>query len=115
MLVFAHVLVPHPPFLFKPDGSYRQSRLPCLFFEGSYWRALADGSGKSYVDGYRDAIKYLDTAVTQAVDGILKSSRRPPIILVQGDHGTRPPSSTRRARQAATYPTDVRKHAQFPR
>jgi hypothetical protein len=85
--VFAHLLVPHPPFLFKPDGSYRQSSLPCVFFDGSHWRALAEGSGESYVEGYRAAIEYVDTMVIQAVDGILKSSKRPPIILIQGDHG----------------------------
>ena len=85
--VFIHLLVPHPPFVFKPDGSYRPSSLPCIFFDGSHWRQVADGSGESYVDGYRDAIAYVDNMVIQAVDGILKRSKRPPIILIQGDHG----------------------------
>jgi hypothetical protein len=85
--VYVHLVVPHPPFLFRPDGSYRPSSLKCTIFDGSHWRTLAEGTGETYVEGYRDSVEYLDDMLIQAVDGIFASSRRPPIIVIQGDHG----------------------------
>jgi len=61
--------------------------MPCLFFDGSHWHELAKDSGESYVAGYRDAIGYVDSMALKAIDGILSTSKRPPIIVIQGDHG----------------------------
>ncbi len=85
--VYAHLVAPHPPFLFKPDGSYRRSDLPATFNDGSHWKGLAKRSKEKYVPGYRDAVQYLDDMLIEAVDGILKNSEQPPIIIIQGDHG----------------------------
>jgi len=84
ILVFAHILLPHPPFLFERDGKIR--------------RHLRDGeqphgrdqwtSRKEYVD----QVLFLDLRMEELIDRILSASRIPPIIVIQGDHG---PAATR--------------------
>lgn len=64
--VFLHIVGPHPPFVFTPDGQYQLS-------------------GED--PGYANEIAYLNQRMLQAVQKILKESKRPPIIIIQGDHG----------------------------
>lgn len=82
-LVFAHVVCPHPPFVFHADG---QPRTP------GYHYALADGtdfarSGEDYVSGYRAQVEYLDRLVPDVISRILEASKEAPIIIIQADHG----------------------------
>jgi hypothetical protein len=85
--VFAHVISPHPPFVFGENGEDVSPR--------SRFYLLSDGSiyqqhyGKSaeYVPGYRSQVTYITRRVEQAIDAILTNSREPPIIILQGDHG----------------------------
>lgn len=70
---FAHLLVPHPPFMFRSDGSV-------LPYQGN----LADGFE---VGPYVEQLQYVNELVVRTVDRILEGSDQPPIIIVQGDHG----------------------------
>ena len=81
--VFAHVVAPHPPFVFGPNGEAVQHTSPYALNDGSAF----DGSPEEYVAGYRDQAQYVNKLVLQAVDAILASSPQPPIIIIQGDHG----------------------------
>lgn len=65
--VFAHFLVPHPPYIFSPDGKF----------------AWAGGE----LPGYKSNVQFIDTQITQVVGKIIENSETPPIIIVQGDHG----------------------------
>lgn len=65
--VFAHFLVPHPPYIFSPDGKF----------------AWADDQ----LAGYKSNVQFIDTQITQVVRKIIENSETPPIIIVQGDHG----------------------------
>jgi hypothetical protein len=48
----------------------------------SYYARVAD-----YVPGYSGQARFVSGLAEQAIDAILRNSPRPPIILVQGDHG----------------------------
>jgi hypothetical protein len=81
--VFAHVISPHPPFVFDARGGPVPN-------EGIYSLADADafgGSPSEYIARYRDQLEYLNVLVIQALEQILRRSERPAVILLQADHG----------------------------
>lgn len=85
--VFAHFSAPHPPFVFGPNG---ESVNP----EGRYNEndgsdLLSKMTRAQYRQGYVAQVRYLNRHVLEAIDAILQKSARPPIILLQGDHGSR--------------------------
>jgi len=80
--VFAHIVSPHPPYIFGPDGEEKKHET--VFSLGAPGRQ--DGGAK-VVKEYVDQLDYIDTLTLQAVDQILASSEIPPIIILQGDHG----------------------------
>ena len=65
--VYAHLVAPHFPFVFNPDGSfaYTLNNLP----------------------GYTNEIEYIDTRLLQVFQQIIDNSENPPVIIIQGDHG----------------------------
>ncbi len=84
-LVIAHVISPHPPFVFAADGAPIHPNRPFAWSDADHFRAF--GTRKEYIEGYRGQIAYLNKLVLDAVDGILQNSPDPPIIVIQGDHG----------------------------
>ena len=70
--VFVHLLVPHIPQIFAPDGSFR----------------YPEDKSKN---GYRDNAIFIDQAVAPVVREILAESQKPPVIILMGDHG--PPAT----------------------
>ena len=84
-LVFVHIMCPHPPFIFGPHG---EEITPNYTFE------IADGSDllkqiskDEYVEGYRDQLTFLNKEMEKTVDAIISGSSKPPIIILQADHG----------------------------
>jgi len=75
--VFAHILAPHPPFVFGPNGEW----LPETgTFETSVnlW-----GNRQKYVD----EIRALNHEIRAALENILRHADRPVVVILQGDHG----------------------------
>jgi hypothetical protein len=68
--VFAHLLLPHPPYIFNPDGSLR---------------AGGRGTGQQ---AYLDNVQATNVLLLGVLDEILQNSAAPPVILLQGDHGS---------------------------
>ena len=66
-LVFAHLLVPHPPFIFTPDGKF-------------FWN---DNEEQGYVSN----VEFIDSQITGVVQEIIAKSKIPPVIILMGDHG----------------------------
>ena len=87
-LVFAHFLSPHPPFVFRPDGSAADngSRL-YSFLDGSQY----PGSEEQYAAGYRGQAQFVAQQVLAAIDVILSRPGPTPVMVIHGDHG---PGST---------------------
>jgi len=76
IFVYAHILVPHPPYLFGPEGEPVSSVRP----EG-----LQSWENK---EGYINNVKFANKKITQIVEGLLTDLENPPIIIIQADHGS---------------------------
>jgi hypothetical protein len=77
--VFIHMVIPHPLFVFAPDGSPTN---PSLFMDanGIY-------SQENYYKGYLNQVAYIDNQIEKATQTLLSDSPNPPVIVIQGDHG----------------------------
>lgn len=65
--VFAHILAPHPPYVFTPSGDF----------------SWTDNDRK----GYPSNAKFISSHVLPVIEEIISTSTIPPVIIVQGDHG----------------------------
>lgn len=73
--VYAHLVIPHHPFVFGPNG------------EPVEYTAYDITNFKEYGVGYGNQVTYIDKQIEQIVKKILETSPQPPIIIIQGDHG----------------------------
>jgi len=87
--VFAHVLSPHPPFLFDARGNVPTEVQPSWYtlFDGDHLRAASSISTEEYRRLYVDQLKFLNDRVVSLIDAILARANRPVVIVIQGDHG----------------------------
>ena len=77
--VFAHIMSPHPPYVFGPNGEelnlpgdpLKHEELPV----------------DVYIPAYRGQVNYINTLVQETIELILANSESPPIIIMHGDHG----------------------------
>ena len=83
--VYAHIIAPHPPFVFDAQGNDIPHDEPFTLFDANFY--IKDHSRGGYIAGYRKQVQYVNTLVLSAVDAILSRSDTPPIIILQGDHG----------------------------
>lgn len=83
--VFAHILSPHPPFVFDRDGNFILPDRPYSTWDAS----LFPGSAQEYKNGYVDQMIFMNAQMTKIVTSILEKSEPPPppIIIIMGDHG----------------------------
>jgi Flp pilus assembly protein protease CpaA len=71
--VFVHVVVPHPPFLFKEDGDTETLNVISL-------------SDKFEKEKYAAQVKFLQRQVLAMLDELDKNPRKK-VVIIQGDHG----------------------------
>jgi hypothetical protein len=85
---FAHVMAPHPPFVFGEHGEDVSPRR--IMVDGRYIRTPESTlNNPEYVRrGYRGESVYITERVEQAIDKILADSPEPPVIILQSDHGS---------------------------
>lgn len=81
--VFIHIVAPHPPFVFGPNGEQVKHDRLFSIADGPY----SQGSKEDYVRQYADQAKFIDEQVLAAIDDLLERSDPKPIIIIQGDHG----------------------------
>ncbi|MHA2402600.1 MAG: sulfatase-like hydrolase/transferase, partial [Candidatus Kariarchaeaceae archaeon] len=86
--VFAHILAPHDPFIFGPNGEKHNPEETYSLFEENP-PDLETGRG-GYITDYTNQVTYINSLVRDTVDKILSKPGRTPIIIIQGDHGPRP-------------------------
>lgn len=75
--VFVHVLSPHPPFIFGPNGE------PVHYAEFE----TDSPDEQALLAAYADQVTYVNKRLLEAVRAIQAQSEAPPIIVLQGDHG----------------------------
>ena len=82
--VFVHLVTTHRPYIFKSDGSIQT--------DPRYYQN--DGVAVSddlYIRGYQNSLDFTNNYMEELITTILQRSSKPPIIIIQGDHGVRPP------------------------
>jgi hypothetical protein len=85
---FAHLVAPHPPFVFGKNGETVGVRY--LNFEIAN-RNKARGrfaDPERFIEGYRDQSIFITRRIEETIDRILATSPEPPIIILQSDHGS---------------------------
>lgn len=78
--VFAHLVIPHQPFVFGPNGE-------TLVIPEREYKGRTYYPPKDYALGYRNQTMYISGQILEVVRAILQDSARPPVIILQGDHG----------------------------
>jgi len=68
-LVFAHIRIPHDPYLFARDGRFLPNQT-------------------AHNPGYPDQVWYVNSRMLPIIDRIRQQTEVPPIIVLQGDHGS---------------------------
>lgn len=88
-LFFAHLMCPHPPFVFGPNGEPVDPDYLFSMVDADRLHGAGDAAVKDYIVRYREQLTFLNKKILDAVDAILSRSPEPPIIILQGDHGSR--------------------------
>jgi hypothetical protein len=78
--VFAHLVIPHQPFVFGPNGE-------ALVIPERTYKGRTYYPPKDYAQGYRNQSMFISSQILPVIQTILKESARPPVIIIQGDHG----------------------------
>lgn len=77
--VYAHIVLPHPPYIFDRDGNPVR---PDLFYDiGNILKPT------QHMERYVNQLIFTTKKVREAIDGILSNSNEKPIIILQGDQG----------------------------
>jgi hypothetical protein len=83
--VFMHFLVPHPPFVFGPNGEKKGHDQAFTLADGVNY----SGTPRSYIRGYTEQLTYTNKYLEETISYLINNSSTPPIIIIQGDHGPR--------------------------
>lgn len=74
--VFAHFLLPHPPYLFNADGS---------------WVTPAQRAARSDAEEYLEQVRFVNDRALRLLDLLDQhADGRPPVVLIQADEGPFP-------------------------
>ena len=77
--VYVHLIMPHPPFVFGPDGEPTNP--------ADFWNEKKVYPPEKLAQGYKNQVTFLNKQLLAMLDTILAGSETPPIIILQGDHG----------------------------
>jgi Sulfatase len=79
--VFAHIMAPHPPFVFGAHGEEVPNTRPFDIQD------VGCCSRSDYIKGYAAQVTFISMMLEDTIDQILARSAQPPVIIIQGDHG----------------------------
>jgi hypothetical protein len=75
--VFAHILVPHLPFVFGANGEDAEMD----------FKPELEYTEEEFIYGYTNQVTFVNKQVLEVVRELIEKSQVPPIIIIQGDHG----------------------------
>jgi hypothetical protein len=79
--VYIHMLIPHRPNIFMPDGSMNLNT-------DYYQKGVGEGINREYdIEGYINNTKFINSRLPDVLRKLIEESPTPPIIIIQGDHG----------------------------
>jgi hypothetical protein len=93
--VFAHLVIPHSPFVFGPDGEY--INIP---YDADAGNIYTEEDGKR---GHTYAVEYINKRMFEILPRIIEGSETPPIIVVSADHGSPKGGTENSVRILAAY------------
>ena len=85
--VFGHIVSPHPPFVFGPNGEELDYNREFGFFDGSHFMGVDGASRFEYIKKYNGQVRYISNKTKKLIDAILSKPGNKPIIILQADHG----------------------------
>jgi hypothetical protein len=83
--VYAHLAIPHPPFVFHNSGEPRALAREFSLLDGEGYAGPAD----EYAEGYVAQLEFLNQRLREILPRMIEESETPPVIILQGDHGPR--------------------------
>lgn len=78
--VYAHLLIPHPPYIFLPDGMYTEDPR----FNGPNGLPVDE---QAFQEAVTNQIQYINSRIIPILKTIIQNSEKPPVIILTGDHG----------------------------
>jgi hypothetical protein len=85
--VLAHVISPHPPFVFDSQGNNLYPDHPYCLLDADDYRDCFNQTSDDYTKGYLEQITYLNTVLQDEI-GCLLAQNPQPVIIIQSDHGS---------------------------
>ncbi len=79
--VFTHIVSPHMPYVFDENGIIDRPDKPFIWGKTNLTRGQRDQK-------YIAQLKFINKKTIEAIDSILANSKKPPVIILQADHGT---------------------------
>ncbi len=93
--VFAHLVIPHSPFVFGPNGE--KVEIP---YDADAGNIYTEENGKR---GYRYAVTYINKMMLEIIPFFIQNSTTQPIIILAADHGTPREGTENAVRILAAY------------
>lgn len=87
IFVFAHILLPHPPFVFTENGEATNITSEFALLDGNHYMDERNASKDDYRLRYKKQLMFVNKQVKESIAAILATSPTPPIIILQSDHG----------------------------
>lgn len=103
-ITFFHLLKPHLPVVLDREGE--------LFNWVDHYDDVVEYRENEHIH-FEDQLVYTNTRVIEAIEAILSTSDEPPIIIIQGDHGSSLPRITS-PEQTGNYPIPILNAYYFP-
>ncbi|NIA18316.1 MAG: sulfatase-like hydrolase/transferase [Actinobacteria bacterium] len=84
--IYTHFLMPHPPFVFNKDGNPYKQRGFAQGLDGDHYFKHSPDKNE-YREKYKNALIFANKKTMEMIDEIISKSDKPPIIILQSDHG----------------------------
>jgi len=89
LFVFAYLEIPHPPFVFGPEGEKVKADIMFRENDGDWLVRKGRLSRADYVKHYVNQLIFVNKKTQAMLDAVLGNSEVRPIIILQADHGPR--------------------------
>ena len=104
VFVFAHIIAPHPPFVFDASGGAVGHGRYFAFKSANDLLCREGVTREMYARLFVDQLVYINGRIEVLVDSLIARSKVPPVIILRGDHG--PGTFSHHSRLEFTYLAD---------
>ncbi|MHB0998391.1 MAG: hypothetical protein ACYC27_04015 [Armatimonadota bacterium] len=86
LYMFAHVICPHPPFVFHASGVPTKPDQRFNMWDADKYVSQG-GNTDEYIQGYREQVTHINRLTLKSIDRIISMMNRSSIIIIHSDHG----------------------------